>query len=190
MQDFLYPEEAAVVAELRREAEGRVLVQGCLSFVAHEPGKSGRVLTCGRNLVVNTGKEALAKLFGATALGYAPATIVGNATTGLDIGYLAVGDGGLSPLPTTTSLNSELTVPAPGPGVIRPTFIASLPPPGPPFTTLLATAQIGTADLNGSNIDEAAIYCFDDTTMFAARGFGAIAKTAAYALEARWTITF
>jgi len=179
---IFFPEELEIIEKQRRAAEGRILVQGCLSFVAREPGKPGRLLSVGENLVVNEGKQSLAKLFGLTALAGTYPAVAGVS----DIGYFAVGDGGLSPLPTTNALINELT----GGAVPRPTFIVSLPPPGPPHVTMLAVAQIGTSDLNGFNIDEAAIFSQDNTTMFAARGFGAIAKTAAYALEGRWTITF
>jgi hypothetical protein len=145
---------------------------------------------CFDNLIVNTGRAALAALQRHT---------IDGATAGgtLDLGYLGVGVGSVGgatvPLPGDTSMATESTDPVGGPvvsGVPRPTLSVATPPPGPPYMTNLWTGQIGTADLNGLSIDEAALWCLDDSTMFAYRTFGAQAKTSGFVLEFRWSIIF
>lgn len=152
----------------------------------HEQGRC--LFCCFENLIVNAGRTALAALQRHTIDG------AGAAGT-YDLGYLGVGDGSLGgatvPLPADTVMASELTDPVGGPvvsGVPRPTLTVSTPPPG--AMTNLWTGQIGTADLNGSSIDEAALWCLDDSTMFSYRTFGAQAKTSGFVMEFRWSIIF
>lgn len=148
------------------------------------------ILQPGKNLIVNTGREALRRLQAHTAEG---ATAAGS----YDLGYLAVGDGSLSgatvPQPTDTSLINEITDPVGGPvvsGVPRPLLTVTAPPPGPPFTTNLWTAQIGTTQFNGQTINEAGLVCLNDITLFAFRTFTNQTKDAGFVMEFRWSIIF
>jgi hypothetical protein len=149
------------------------------------------VVDAGKNLIVNLGRAALASMNRATAAGL---PVVGI----FDLGELAVGNGsgggaGHIPQPTDIALVAESTDPIGGPvvsGVPRPILQVTTPPPGPPFITNLWTAQIGTTQLNGVAIDEAALFCLDDTTMFSYRTFTAQTKAAGFVMEFRWSILF
>jgi hypothetical protein len=114
-----------------------------------------------------------------------------------DLGELAVGDGSsggtVTPQPGDTGLSTEQTDPQGGPvvsGVPRPTMTVTTPPPGPPFLTNLWTAQIGTSQLNGITIDEAGIFCLDDSTLFARRTFTGQTKASGFVMEFRWSILY
>lgn len=142
------------------------------------------------NLIVNTGREALRRLNAHTAEG---ATAAGA----FDLGFLAVGDGSASgatvPQPGDTTLANEITDPVGGPvvsGVPRPLLNVSAPPPGPPFTTNLWSAQIGTTQFNGQTINEAGLICLNDATLFAYRTFTNQTKDAGFVMEFRWSIIF
>lgn len=190
------PEELAV--QERTSFRERVkLAEGCLAiyeYPAADDGtpirEKGRCLVLEENLIVNVGRASLAALQRGTYDG-------GGAFGTLDLGKLAVGNGsgggGTLPLPADTALANELTGPAPlaPPAVIlRPSLIATLPPPGPPFMSNLWTGQIGTADLNGYALDEAGLVCLDDVTLFSFRTFAAQTKAAGFVMEFRWTILF
>lgn len=192
---IFYPEELAfyeknALLDKSNHADGHLTI---LQMPADDDGKPIRekaeILTIGENLIVNVGRAALASLQRATA-----ASLV---TIGVfDLGLLAVGSGsggglGHTPQPSDTALQSEDTDPVGGPvvsGVTRPTLAISTPPPGPPFLTNLWTAQLGTTQLNGVAIDEAALFCLDDTTMFSYRTFAAQTKAAGFIMEFRWSI--
>jgi hypothetical protein len=170
-------------------------ILGLYEFPADDCGRPirsrGRCLDIGPNLIVNAGRAALASLQRTTAAGL---TTIGV----LDLGLLAVGSGsgggaGHTPQPTDTALQTENTDPIGGPvvsGVPRPTLQVSTPPPGPPFVTNLWTAQIGTTQLNGVAIDEAATFCLDDSTMFSYRTFAAQTKASGFVIEIRWSHLF
>jgi len=171
-----------------------VRMRGFLSIVeypADDDGspikEKGRVLEANKNLIVNVGRASLASLQRTTAAGL---TTIGV----FDLGLLAVGDGSSGgssvPQPSDTGLANERTDPVGGPvvsGVTRPTLSVSTPAPSP-FTTNLWSAQIGTTQLNGVDIDEAALFCLDDATMFSYRTFAAQTKASGFVLEFRWSI--
>jgi len=195
---IFFPEELDLIEKYTMELADKEKVQGILGiyeFPADDDGtpirEKGRCLVAGKNLIVNSGRGALASMHRATAASLA---VVGT----YDLGYLAVGSGsvggaGHTPLPADTSLQTEDTDPVSGPvvsGVPRPTLQVSTPPPGPPFVTNLWTAQIGTTQLNGTAIDEAGLYCLDDTTLFSYRTFAAQTKAAGFVLEFRWSVLF
>lgn len=193
-----FPEELELFEKISYGLCDGINIKGALSiyeFPADDNGgairSKGRCLASGKNLIVNTGRASLASLQRTTA-----ASII---TAGVfDLGLLAVGTGsgggsGHTPVPTDTALQNEVTDPVGGPvvsGVTRPTLQVSTPPPGPPFTTNLWTAQIGTTQLNGESIDEAALFCLDDSIMFSYRTFAAQTKASGFVHEYRWTILF
>lgn len=192
---FYFLEELDVMGVFKE----RVTVRGVLSIVEwpedcppeQRDAETRFLVPPGHNLIVNTGKEALAQLQRLTAAALAVSGVK-------DLGYLAVGHGALAPLPTTTALTSESTGPnppaaPPASGVVRPLLSVTAPPPGPPFTSNLWTAQIGSAQLNSAPYNvfsEAALFCLDDATMFAARGGFSQAKTPGFASEFRWVNAF
>lgn len=137
------------------------------------------------NLIVSTGREALRKLQAHSAEG-------GTAAGLFDLGYLAVGNGSSSgatvPLPGNTALLAELTSVAGA--VPRPQLNVTAPPPGPPFTVNLWTAQIGTGQLNGENINEMGMFCLNQTTLFNHRTFANQAKSSGFVMEFRTTVIF
>lgn len=189
-----HPEEVAVHAAAK---ERYAVCDGLLAiyeYPADDNGNpirsKGRCLDLGPNLIVNTGRAASRALNSHTADGATAAGVY-------DLGLLAVGTGSTggatAPVSGDTSLATEATDPVGGPvvsGVPRPTMTATTPPPGPPFLSNLWSAQIGTGELNGSAIDEAGIYCLDDTTLFSYRTFAAQTKSAGFVMEFRWTIIF
>ncbi len=168
-------------------------ILGIYEFPADDDGspiyEKGRPLEIGNNLIVNAGRAALASLQRATV-----ASI--TATGVFDLGYLAVGSGSsggtTTPLPTDTGLASEDTDPVGGPvvsGVPRPLLSVSTPAPTP-FTVNLWTAQIASTQLNGVDIDEAGLFCLDDSTLFSYRTFAAQTKSSGFVMEFRWSILF
>ena len=193
---LFFPEERAIhqlvcFRERYHFADG---VLAIYEYPADDDGspirKKGRCLMCGPNLIVNSGRAATRALNSDTADG-------GVAAGVFDLGYLAVGvgsgGGAVSPLPGDIALATESTDPVAGPvvsGVPRPLMSVTTPPPGPPFMTNLWTGQIGATDLNGLSIDEAGIFCLDDSTLFCYRTFAAQAKSAGFVMEFRWSIIF
>ena len=151
--------------------------------------EKAEVLDAGDNLIVTVGRASLASLHRTTAAGL---TTIGV----FDLGLLAVGSGsgggaGHTPDPADVGLQTESTDPVGGPvvsGVPRPTLSVSTPPPGPPFLTNLWTAQIGTTQLNGVAIDEAGLFCLDDSTLFSYRSFTAQTKASGFVMEFRWSV--
>lgn len=191
---LFYPEEVAIHAahkERYKVADGVLAVYEYPADDAGNPIRSkGRLLDLGSNLIVNTGRAATRALNSHTADG-------GTAAGAFDLGYLAVGTGSSGgstvPVPGDTSLATEATDPVGGPvvsGVPRPLMSSTTPPPGPPHLANLWSAQIGTTQLNGSAIDEAGIYCLDDTTLFSYRTFAAQTKSSGFVIEFRWSILF
>jgi hypothetical protein len=191
-RNLFYPEELAVAKKLSFR-ERVPIAEGCLgiySYPCDDDGvpirEKGRCLVFDSNLIVNAGRASLAALQRGTYDG-------GVAFGVYDLGYLAVGNGsgsgGVTPQPTDPSLAAELTGATAPPGVIvRPSLSCTTPPPGPPFLVNLWSAQIGPSELNGYNIDEAALYCLDTVTMFSYRTFAAQAKSAGITFEFRWSI--
>jgi hypothetical protein len=136
----------------------------------------------GKNLITDTGRAALCRLARDVAAG-------GGGGALYSLGYLAVGDGSgsgaLVPNAASTELYSELTGTTP----VRP--MCSLTTPGSaPLVTLILTAQIGYSELNGTSIDESAIFCLDNSTMFSFKTFTAQQKDVYFVFEWRWTIVF
>lgn len=194
----LFHDEELGVLHRSSFREKTKLAEGMLSiyeYPADDSGspirEKGRCMHCSmENLIVNVGRAALASLQRHTIDG-------GTAGGTYDLGYLAVGTGSTGgvtvPLPGDTGLATEATDPVGGPvvsGVPRPALTVATPPPGPPYVTNLWTGQLGTADLNGSAIDEAGLFCLDDTTLFAYRTFAAQTKSAGFIMEFRWSIIF
>jgi hypothetical protein len=191
---LLYPEEVKFHQGMK---ERDAICDGALAiyeFPADADGNAirskGRLLDIGQNLIVNVGRAAIAALQRGTADG-------GGAEGTYDLGYLAVGTGSgggaTSPVPGDTGLATEGTDPVGGPvvsGVPRPLCSVTTPPPGPPYISNLWSAQIGSAELNGSAIDEAGIYCLDDSTLYCYRTFAAQTKSAGFVMEFRWTHIF
>jgi hypothetical protein len=189
------PEELAVQEKACFRERVR-LAEGCLAvyeYPAKDDGtplrEKGRCLVLQENLIVNLGRASLAALQRGTFDG-------GGAFGTMDLGYLGIGNGsgggGTVPAPGNTAMTAELTgagVPGPG-GIVRPSVVCTTPPPGPPYMTNLWSAQIGTAELNGFSLDEAALFCLDNATMFSFRTFTAQAKAAGFVMEFRWTIIF
>lgn len=189
-----YPEEVAAHAAM---TERHAICDGLLSiyeYPADDDGNpvrsKGRCLDIGKNLIVNTGRAATRALNSHTADGATAAGV-------FDLGLLAVGVGSTGgatiPVAGDTALNTESTDPVAGPvvsGVPRPTMTATTPPPGPPFLSNLWAAQIGTTELNGLLIDEAGIYCLDDSTLYSFRTFAAQTKSSGFILEFRWSLIF
>lgn len=148
-------------------------------------------LTVGSNLIVNTGRASLRALQAHTVEGE-------TAAGAFDLGYLAVGggdnptdgsnNGTTTPQPADTALLDELTSVAGA--VPRPQLSLTVPPPGPPFTTNLWTAQIGTTQLNGKYINNAGLYCLDNQTLFSFRTFVNQIKDSGFVMEFRWSIIF
>jgi hypothetical protein len=178
------PSELGAIERLSKQRDTH-LVQGYLTIVQYEAEDLARdtlaVLDEGSNLIVDTGREALRELQAQTAE-------TNNAAGNKDLGFLGVGDGsneGASiPSTSTTGLFNELTTGSPA----RPTLSVTAPPPSP-NTVNLWTAQIGSGELNGSIIDEAALFCLDGT-MYAMRTFAGQAKSTGFAMEFRWTQIF
>ena len=150
-------------------------------------------LTCDTNLIVDVGRAAIRALQAHTAEG-------GTAAGLLDLGYLAVGggplptdgssNGTLTPQPADTSILDELTTPSGGGGpVFRPLLSLTTPPPAP-LKTNLWTAQIGTTELNGNFINNAGLFCLNESTLFAFRTFVNQLKDSSFVMEFRWTILF
>ena len=193
---LFYPEELAVMERMSLRDKCHV-ADGSLAiyeFPADDLGQpireKGRLLCLGDNLIVNWGRHALAYLQRHTAVEGAVYPGVGGGAGIHDLGYLAVGDGSgggaVVPQPTDTALASELT----GGPVPRPLLSVTTPPPGPPYMVNLWSGQIGTSQLNGETINEAAMFCLDDSTMFNYRTFANQAKSAGFVMEFRWTIIF
>lgn len=192
-----FPEELELFEKIEKGLVDAETAKGFCSiyrFPADDDGNAIRekqeCLNQGPNLIVNLGRASLASLQRATVT----ATSVEGS---LDLGLLAVGHGsgggaGHTPLPTDSTLQNEDTDPVGGPvvsGVPRPTLQVTTPAPSP-FTTNLWVAQLGTTQLNGIAIDEAALLCLDDTTMFSYRTFAAQNKTSGFVMEFRWSILF
>ena len=148
-------------------------------------------LSLDSNLIVNVGREMLRSLQAHTA--------EGSSSAGSDdLGFLAVGGGTLAsdgsnngtitPLPTDTALLDELTSPS-GP-VFRPLLSLTVPAPGPPFTTNLWSAQIGTTQLNSNFINNAGLFGLDNATLFSFRTFVNQTKDSGFVMEFRWSIIF
>jgi len=191
---LLYPEEVTFHAHMRERhaiCDGALAIFEFPALADGSPDRSrGRLLDIGQNLIVNSGRAAIAELQRHTADGAAAAGV-------FDLGYLAVGTGSgggaISPVPGDTALATEGTDPVAGPvvsGVPRPLCSVSTPPPGPPFMSNLWSAQIGSTELNGSAIDEAGIFCLDDATLYCYRTFAAQTKSAGFVMEFRWTHIF
>lgn len=194
-----YPEELALQAA-RSFREKVKMVDGVLAiyeFPAADDGspvrEKGRCLFADGNLIVNLGRGACASSQRLTADTIPPGTY--------DLGYLGVGNGSgggaTTPQPGDIAMANELTgsalVPAPVPAtalILRPLLTVTTPPPGPPYMSNLWTGQIGTADLNTYVIDEAALWCRDNTTLFSYRTFAGQTKSAGFVMEFRWTILF
>ena len=188
------PEELAVYEKLCfrervKMAEGFLAIY---EFPVDENGtplrEKGRCLLMQDNLIVNGGRASLASLQRGTLDG-------GIAFGVLDLGYGAVGNGSaggaVTPQPTDTALAAELTGATTPPGVIlRPLLSVSTPPPGPPFLVNLWSFQIGTAQLNGYAIDEFAMFCLDNSTMFNYRTFTAQTKGSGFTMEFRCSTIF
>lgn len=171
---------------------------GVLGIYKIPVGPSGELLrdqaeclNTGSNLIVNTGRASLRALQAHTAEG-------GTAAGTFDLGTLAVGggpdptdgsnNGTTTPQPTDTAILDELT--SVSGAVPRPTLSLTTPPPGPPFTTNLWSAQIGTTQLNGNVINNAGLYCLDNQTLFAFRTFVNQVKDSGFVMEFRWSIIF
>lgn len=193
---LFHREELAVQGKVRLRDKVK-LAEGVLAiyeYPVQDDGtplrEKGRCLHLESNLIVNLGRASLAALN--------RGTIDGGVAFGVyDLGYLAVGDGsgggGTTPQPGDSGLANELTGPPPltPPAIIlRPLLSVTTPPPGPVFMTNLWSAQLGTGDLNGYAIDEAGLFCLDNTTLFSYRTFAAQTKSAGFAMEFRWTIIF
>jgi len=193
-----FPEELEEISNLYLRDECHV--KGIFSIACFPEGhpEEAQLLDLERgqkavqNLIVNTGRAALAQLSRATASGLLP----GAAVTVYDLGYLATGKGSAGgatlPDPTDTGLIDETTVAI----IPRPLMIVTTPPPGPPFTTNLWTGQIGSAQLNGAPnniINEAGIFCLDGAvagTLFCFRTFANQTKSAGFIFEVRWSHIF
>lgn len=196
---IFYPEELSLFEkefQLREDLCDSQVTSGVLSmfeYPADDEGnpirEKGRCLVAGKNLIVDVGRASLASLQRTTA---ASITTIGT----FDLGYLAIGSGSsggaTTPQPADTGLTTEDTDPVGGPvvsGVPRPTLQVSTPSPTP-FKVNLWTAQLGTTQLNGTDIDEAGLFCLDDTTLFAKRAFAAQTKASGFVVEFRWSILF
>lgn len=182
--------------------EDRCPTHGLMSIYAYPEGhrEAGHLLelmpgqTVVENLIVNVGRAALATLSRATAAGILPTGAIGV----YDLGYLAVGKGssggGSLPDPLSVALYSETTGSTVPPGIIlRPLMTVTTPPPGPPFMTNLWTGQIGSTQLNlppDNIINEAGIYCLNQTTLFSFRTFANQTKSVGFVFEVRWTHLF
>jgi hypothetical protein len=192
-----FPEEMDVIRHLYlkdkvKKADG---VLGIYKIPVDENGVQQRdkaeCLACGTNLIVDVGRASLRALQAHTAEG-------GTAAGTFDLGTLAVGggtnptdgsnNGTITPQPGDTAILDELTSVS-GP-VPRPTLALSTPPPGPPFTTNLWSAQIGTTELNGNVINNAGLYCLDNQTLFSFRTFVNQVKDSGFVMEFRWSIIF
>lgn len=186
----------AELAEIHRRSalRDKHVIQGFLTGYQYPPGhpeEAEILIPPGPNLVVDLGREALRELQATTA--------ESNSSPGSkDLGYLAVGNGSsggsTTPNPTDSALNSESTGATAGSapsGVARPLLSVTTPPPGPPFTTNLWSGQFGSSELNSApynQIDEAGLYCLDNSTLYALRTFTTQTKASGFALELRWTI--
>lgn len=187
---LLYPVETSFLNGHKERAKVADGVFCIYQYPADDDGnpiyeKGECILEPQYNLIVNTGRESLRKLQAHSAEG-------GTAAGQFDLGFLAVGNGSNSgatlPLPGNTGLIAELTS-VMGP-VPRPQLNVTAPPPGPPFTVNLWTAQIGTGQLNGQNINEAGMFCLNNTTLFNHRTFANQAKSSGFVLEFRFSILF
>lgn len=184
---LFYPEEIKKLVELKDRAKKADGVLGIFEMPVDEAGQpirsQARCLSLGENLIVNVGRESLRQLQSHT-------TEVNGASGTKDLGFLAVGDGSAGgstvPQPGDTGLISELTTG----GFVRPQLSVTVPPPGPPFTVNLWSAQIGTTELNGETINEAALFSLDNTTMFSFRTFANQVKSSGFVMEFRWSILF
>ncbi len=150
-------------------------------------------LACDENLIVDVGRASIRALQAHTTEG-------GTAAGLFDLGFLAVGggllatdgsnNGTLTPQPNNTVILDELTTPSGGGGpVFRPLLSLTAPPPAP-LKTNLWTAQIGTTELNGNFINNAGLFCLNETTLFSFRTFVNQIKDASFVMEFRWTILF
>ncbi len=192
-----YPEEMDVIRHLYLTDKVKK-VDGVLGIYKIPVDKNGvqqpdkaECLMCGVNLIVDVGRASLRALQAHTAEG---STAAGT----FDLGTLAVGGGTLAtdgsnngtitPQTTDTAILDELTSIS---GVVpRPTLALTTPPPGPPFTTNLWSAQIGTTELNGNVINNAGLFCLDNQTLFSFRTFVNQVKDSGFVIEFRWSIIF
>jgi hypothetical protein len=193
-----FAEELGVLHRLSgaRDCCGVLGILAVVQYPVDEQGQlipeKAEVLDVGENLVVNLGKEALRELQALTA--------EGNGSDGVkDLGRLALGrgsSGGAStPSLTTTGLFTESTVPSGGAPDTpnRPTLTVTAPAPGPPFTTNLWAGQIASSEMNNapqSTINEAGLFCLDNSTLFAMRTFANQTKAVGFVFELRWSTLF
>jgi hypothetical protein len=178
--------------------EEKVQMAGFLSIYSY-PGtdrSQAIALDLGHNLIVDLGREAMARL--------QRDTVDGGIYHGLmDLGYLALGNGsnnGASvPNNATSALFSETTGdPAMAPPCARKVLSVTTPPPGPPYITNLWSAQIGPTEFNDTTnsafgrpfneINEAGMYCLDTTTLYNMRTFANQYKSSGITFEFRWSV--
>lgn len=124
----------------------------------------GRVVKrhSGKNLVVNTGREAIALL-------------VGAANTAKQVVTFGAGEDGAPATLSDTALASAYT-----------NTIAGVTYPA--INQLQFTAQLGSTEANGKNIEEIGLIC-SDGTLFARYVNISVAKTSSLVIDVTWTIT-